>query len=602
VLLVPTDNEEDIARDEQHVRHLPGRELVKRVVPLFRPQAAALAIGLVLLAISVSAELAAPLVLRHLIDVDIAARSRSGILRSVQLFAGLFLLGTAANYLQVSVLTRMGLAIVTELKTTVFHHLMRLSMAYFDRNSPGRLMARVESDTERLQALFSEVAVAVLRTVILFVGALTVMFLSGWQVTLGILCVAMPFAIGAVRYFRWMRGYYRQLRAMAARINGFVAEYVGGIAIVQAFGYESEAERRMASLNDQKLRLERKTAMFENGFWGVLSAFEILAIIMLLYLGTGRLFGVTMTVGTVILFVEYTRRVFMPLAAFSEQLGFIQRAFAAADRVFAVLDTPSLTPDRPDAVASVPGNWREVAFENVSFVYDTGTRALDSVSFSIPRGQTVALVGTSGGGKSTITSLMLRFYEPTSGRITLDGVDIRQYRQRAWRSRLGLVLQDIHLFPGTVADNLRALGDGIADEALERAARTAGAVETIARLPRGYHELLSEGGANLSMGERQLLSFARALVNDPDLLILDEATSSVDPGTERRLQQTMERMRSGRTALIIAHRLATVMTADQILVVQGGHIVERGMHDELYASGGVYRDLFDLQFRQAASA
>jgi ABC-type multidrug transport system fused ATPase/permease subunit len=224
------------------------------------------------------------------------------------------------------------------------------------------------------------------------------------------------------------------------------------------------------------------------------------------------------------------------------------------------------------------------------------------VSFSVARGQTVALVGTSGGGKSTITSLMLRFYEPTSGRITLDGVDIRRYRQQAWRSRLGLVLQDIHLFPGTVADNLRALVDGIAQPALERAAETVRADAAIARLPRGYDELLAEGGANLSMGERQLLSFARALVNNPDLLILDEATSSIDPGTERRLQDTMEQMRSGRTALIVAHRLTTVMTADEILVVQGGRIVERGVHQELYANGGVYRDLVDLQFRPAATA
>jgi ABC-type multidrug transport system fused ATPase/permease subunit len=214
----------------------------------------------------------------------------------------------------------------------------------------------------------------------------------------------------------------------------------------------------------------------------------------------------------------------------------------------------------------------------------------------------MALVGLSGGGKSTITSLLLRFYEATDGRVTLDGVDIRAYRQNAWRRRIGLVQQDIHLFPGTVADNLRALVDEIGQEALERAARTVGADQVIARLPLGYDEPLTEGGTNLSMGERQLLSFARALVNDPDLLILDEATSSVDPGTERRLQQSMNRMLAGRTALVIAHRLATVVAADRILVVHGGRIVEAGTHSELYARRGVYRDLFDLQFPEAASA
>jgi ABC-type multidrug transport system fused ATPase/permease subunit len=359
----------------------------------------------------------------------------------------------------------------------------------------------------------------------------------------------MAVAIAAVHYFRRMRGMYRRVRAMVARISGFISEYMLGVPILQVFGYEAEAGRRLALLNENKLRTERTTAFFENAFWGLLAAAEVGTIILLLYLGSGRLSGVTMSVGTLILFAEYTRRVFWPLAVFSEQIGFIQRAFAAADRVFGVLDTPARVADVDDAVAMVPDDWREIAFDEVSFTYEGGTRALDRVSFGITRGETVALVGLSGGGKSTIANLLLRFYEATEGRITLDGVDIRVYRQNAWRARLGLVQQDIHLFPGTVADNLRALVDEIDQNALERAARTVGADRVIARLPLGYDEPLTEGGANLSMGERQLLSFARALVRDPDLLILDEATSSVDPGTERRLQQSMQQMLAGRTAL-----------------------------------------------------
>jgi ABC-type multidrug transport system fused ATPase/permease subunit len=389
---------------------------------------------------------------------------------------------------------------------------------------------------------------------------------------------------------------------MFARISGFVSEYTLGVPILQIYGYEPEASRRLAGLNDDKMNVERTMVLYENGFWGVLGAIEIGAIILLLYLGSGWLTGVTMTVGTLILFVEYTRRVFGPLVMFSEQIGFIQRAFASADRVFGVLDTASGTPDRDDAASVIPDDWREVAFDDVSFVYEGGTRALDHVSFRIRRGETVALVGLSGGGKSTITNLLLRFYEPSDGRVTLDDVDIRGYRQNAWRARIGLVQQDIHLFPGTVADNLRALVDHVGLDAVDRAARTVGADGVIARLPLGYDEPLSEGGANLSMGERQILSFARALVNNPDLLILDEATSSVDPGTERRLQQSVQQMLAGRTALVIAHRLATVVTADRILVVHGGRIVEEGAHADLYEQRGVYRDLFDLQFRKAATA
>ena len=594
-------SDDELQEDERRVRHLPFRELVRRVLPLFRPHVGALVAGFALLAISVGAELAGPLVLRHLIDVDIAGRSRAGILRSVLIYAALFLAGTAANYAQVAMLTRMGLGIVTDLKESIFHHLMGLSMAYFDHNTPGRLMSRVESDSERLQALFSDVAVAVVRTTILLGGALTVMAISSWQVTLAIVAFALPIAIGAVFYFRWLRAAYRRIRALVARMTGFVSEYTVGVPILQMYGYEAEALRRMDAISDEKRLLEGRTATLENVFWGGLSAVEVLAIILLLYLGSGRWFGVTMTVGTLILFVEYTRRVFAPLAIFSEQLGFIQRAFASADRLFAVLDTPSRTPDRADAATVLPENWREIAFDDVSFVYDGGTRALDHVSFTIRRGETVALVGLSGGGKSTVTSLLMRFYEPSEGCIALDGVDIRAFGQKAWRARIGLVLQDIHLFPGTVADNLRALEDGPDQAALERAARRVGADQIIDRLPRGYDELLAEGGSNLSMGERQILSFARALVHDPDLLVLDEATSSVDPGTERKLQDSMRRMLSGRTALVIAHRLATVVSADRIIVMHKGRIVEEGAHKELYARGGVYRDLFDLQFQHAAA-
>ena len=576
--------------------------MVRRVLPFFRPHVATLAAGLALLVVSVAAELSGPLVLRHLIDTDIATRSRDAVLRSAEIYAALFVVGTVANYTQVVMLTAMGLAIVTRLKEMTFAHLMGLSIAYFDANPPGRLMARVESDTERLQALFSDVAIAVLRTIVLLGGALTVMFASSWQVTLGIVCCAAPLAVGTVYYFRWMRGYYRRIRTMVARISGFVSEYVLGVPILQVYGYEAEARTRLATLNEDKLRVEGTAALFENGFWGVLGAVEVMAVILVLYLGSGRLSGVTMTVGTLILFAEYTRRVFWPLAMFSEQLGFIQRAFASADRVFGVLDTPSRTPDRDDAADVVPDDWREIAFDNVSFVYDGGTRALDHVSFRIGRGETVALVGLSGGGKSTITNLLLRFYEPTEGRITLDSVDIRAYRQKAWRACIGLVQQDIHLFPGTVADNLRALVDEIDQDALARAAATVGADQVIARLPLEYDEPLTEGGANLSMGERQLLSFARAVVHDPDVLILDEATSSVDPGTERRLQASMAHMLSGRTALVIAHRLATVVAANRIIVVHGGRIVQSGTHDDLYAQPGVYRDLFDLQFQRAQPA
>ncbi|MBD3161020.1 MAG: ATP-binding cassette domain-containing protein [Candidatus Eisenbacteria bacterium] len=588
--------------DEQSIRHLPFREMVGRVVPLFRPHLRLLVPGFLLLLVTVGAELAGPIVLRRIIDQSIPEGSARGIVRHALLYAGLFVVGTTAGYFQVVLLTKMGLRIVRRLKQSLFDHLLGLSLAYFDRNPPGRLLARVESDTERLQALFSEVALAVLRTMILVLGTLVVMLLASWQVTVALLCLALPIIVGTIFYFRWMRGLFRRVRAYYARISTFVSEYVQGVPILQVFGYERRAAARLARLNDDKLHLERNTTALEYGFWGLLTTVEVFAVMLILTIGSGRLFDATITVGTVVLFVDYTRRIFWPLAMFSEQVSFIQRAFASADRVFAILDTPSRTPDAPDARETVDPDWRELAFEDVSFVYDGGTRALDRVSFRIRRGEKVALVGLSGGGKTTITSLLLRYYEPTEGRIALDGDDIRSFRQRAWREKLGLVLQEIHLFPGTVRDNLRALVDDVPQEALERAVRIVGAEEVIARLPDGYDQELTEGGTNLSMGERQLLSFARAIVRDPDLLVLDEATSAVDPATERRLQDAVDRLLAGRTSLVIAHRLATIVSADRILVVHKGRLVEEGTHRDLYERGGIYRDLFDLQFKSGAVA
>jgi len=582
--------------DEPQARRLPFGQMVRRVAPMFRPHLGALAVGVLLLLVSVACQLAGPLVLLRLIDVHVVESSRSGVVWSALTYAALYIVAAAATYLQVVVLTKMGLSIVADLKRTVFGHLLRLSLAYFDKNTPGTLLARVESDCERLQALFSEVSIAVFRTFLLIAGMLVVMLVANWRATLAVLALAVPLVIVTIYFFRWMRGLYQRVRHLYARISGFVTEYVQGVPILQTFGYERRATERLAALNQDKLVADRRASLLEYGFWGFLSAMEVAAVMVILYAGSGRSFGVAMTGGTFVLFLEYTRQAFWPLAIFAEQIGFIQRAFASADRVFGVLDTPSRTPDRKGASEAVPDDWRELTFENLTLVYDGGTKALDDVSFSIRRGERVALVGLSGGGKTTLTNLLLRYYEPTEGRIAVDGTDIRDFTQRAWREKIGLVLQDIHLFPGTVGDNLRALVDEIGQENLDRAVEIVGAEGVIAGLPKGYDEILAEGGGNLSMGERQLLSFARAVVRDPDLLVLDEATSSVDPGTERRLQASIDRLLAGRTSLIIAHRLATIVNADRILVVHQGRIAEAGTHAELYAQEGIYRDLFDLQF------
>ncbi|MBD3336668.1 MAG: ATP-binding cassette domain-containing protein, partial [Candidatus Eisenbacteria bacterium] len=498
------------------------------------------------------------------------------------------------------IMAKVGLRIVTGLRQQVFAHLLTLSMAHFDKNPPGRLMARVESDVERLLVLFSEVSVALMRNGILLVSTFVAMMIADVTVALTVLALMVPMIVGTYFFLRYIRNGFRTVRRLYAKISEFLTEYVQGIPILQIYGYTEKAQLDLMRHNQDKYTKEVRLAFVEYGFWGLFASMEIVAVMLIIFVSAPKVLGATMTVGTLVLFIEFTRRLFWPLLMFSEQLNFIQRAFASADRVLEVLDTPSRTPDRPGARETVPQTWREIAFEDVEFTYDGGARALDRVSFRVRRGEKVALVGLSGGGKTTVTNLLLRYYEPNAGRITLDGVDIRDYSQKAWRRNIGLVLQDIHLFPGTLGDNLRVLRDEIPQDALDRAVRVVHAEEMLRRLPLEYDTVLSEGGGNLSMGERQLLCFARAVVEDPDVLILDEATSSVDPVTEQRIQDSLDRLMKGRTSLIVAHRLATITKADRILVLHQGRLVEEGTHMELYRREGIYRDLFDLQFAAQA--
>jgi ATP-binding cassette subfamily B protein len=587
------DNEPD---EESATRNLGFRDMLRRVVPLFRPHRGRILVAALLLIGAVASELSGPLIVRHLLDKDIPAGDANGVLWRAITYVLLFAAGMGLSYIQVILLWRVGLQIVTGLRQQVFAHLLTLSLAYFDKNPPGRLMARVESDVEKMMMLFSDVALALLRNVILFAGTFSVMMVTNARVTLALLALMTPLVLGTYLFLKYIRRTSRVVRKLYARISTFLVEYVQGIPILQIFGYTEQARFDLARLNRDKYGREVRLFMVEYTFWAAFASAEVAAVMVIIYVGAPQIFQAAMTVGTLVLFIEYTRRLFWPLIMFSEQLDFIQRAFASADRVFSVLDTPSRTPDRADAIGVVPEPWREIAFEDVSFVYDGGARALDRVNFRIRRGEKVALVGLSGGGKTTVTNLLLRFYEPTSGRVTLDGVDIRDYRQQAWRGKIGLVLQDIHLFPGTLGENLKVLRDHIPDEALDRALQVVQAQEMLSHMPKGYATELSEGGGNLSMGERQLLCFARAVVEDPDILILDEATSAVDPITESRLQRALDALLQGRTSIIVAHRLATVMSADRILVMHQARLAEEGTHNELYERGGIYRDLFDLQF------
>lgn len=586
---------EDDFQDDEEPRKLPLRELYRGMRPLAAPHVPAFALAAALLLVAVGGELCGPLILRRIIDVAIPAGSVSQTVLLALLFAAVFGVTMALSYMQVMVATKLGLAIVRDLKEKVFAHMLTLSQSFFDAFPSGKLMARVESDSERVRMLFSEVGMAILRSISMMVGTLTIMAVTDLKITLSVLALVAPIALLIVPVLKYMRKLWGKVRASYSRIAGLVSEYVRSVPVLQVFAAEKVARDRLSGEGRRFLRLEVRASLWEYGFWGFLGSCELAAVAIILSAGRGGVVAGAITVGTVVLFVEYTRRLFAPIVQFSETLSQIQRALASSDRIFGILNTRTLTPDGDLGEEDFPQDWKEIRFENVWFRYGEEW-ALRGVSFTVSRGAVIALVGASGGGKSTIVSLLMRFYEPQEGRITIDGNDIRSFRLDVWRRRLGLVLQNVSLFSGTLGENITVFDPSYGEAEQEEALRTVEADDLMDRDLEGLAAEISEGGLNLSMGERQLVSFARAVLRKPDILVLDEATSSVDPGTERRIQKALGSMLKGRTALIVAHRLSTILGADTILVISGGGIVEQGSHSELLEQDGIYAGLFRLQF------
>jgi ABC-type multidrug transport system fused ATPase/permease subunit len=583
---------ENIEEDDQP--RINARSTLRRLLPWVRPHWRVFAAAAVTVSIITACELAGPWLLGRIIDVAISHGTDTEILTLAGGYFLTFVVAASTGYLQMLMLTRMGLSVITAIKQRVFAHLLSLSTTFHDKNPVGKLISRTESDAEQIKELFSRVAVNLGASFIKFVAILTVMML--WDPRLGIvLLLLVPvMAVATFWFLKTIKKIYRQSRMKYAELAGMVTEYVQGVPVVQQFNQKERAVRLLDEKNQAKFRVDMRAWYLDYSFWGCFIFAEAIAAVLVLRFGTSEVVAGAIEVGVVVTFLEYTRRVFEPIVVLGEQLNQVQRATASADRVFDLLDTPPDVADAPGALEKLHLK-REFRLENVSFSYDGAKNVLEGITFTVARGEKIALVGPSGGGKTTLVGLICRFLDPTKGAVLVDGVDIRKYTQKAWRDRIGLVLQEIYMFPGTVLDNLRVLDRSIPEEQVRKAAAAVTADRFIGTIPGGYQANLAERGSNLSLGERQILSFARALTADPELLVLDEATSSVDSETEMRIQQSLDRLLAGRTAVIVAHRLSTIRSADRILVVKGGRIVEEGPHDELYAAGGLYRELYDLQ-------
>jgi ATP-binding cassette subfamily B protein len=497
-----------------------------------------------------------------------------------------------------------GQQAIFDLRVKVYRHIQKQALSFFDRTPVGRLITRATSDVEALSDVLSAGLVVILGDLFRIAFILYFMFSLNWVLALAVLGV-MPIMVYVTFLFRVkVRDQYRETRKQVARLNSFLQEHVSGMSIVQVFSREKEEMRRFSDINDDHRAAQVKTIFYFALFWPAVDIVGSIALGLIIWFGGLHAMTGTLTLGVLIAFIQYTRQFFEPIRNLSDQYNTLQSAMAGAERIFGLLDedTSIKESDTPVEVGHLSGR---IEFRNVWFTYDRVRRddqepnwILRDVSFTVEPGDKVAIVGATGAGKTTIINTLLRFYEIDRGQILIDGTDIREMRLADLRGHVGLVLQDVFLFSGSVERNLTLENPDISREEIERASQLVGADTFIRRLPAAYEQDVRERGASLSYGQRQLLSFVRALVYDPEILVLDEATSSVDTETEHLIEQALEALMEGRTSLVIAHRLSTIQHSDKIIVMHRGKIWEQGTHQELLALGGLYRKLYELQYKE----
>jgi ABC-type multidrug transport system fused ATPase/permease subunit len=571
-----------------------GGTYIRRLWPFFRRYLGRVIAAGSLLLVSTGLGLLGPVLLKRAIDVNIGQKDLRGLAITSLLYLGIQLFMLISGYYQQVWLALVGERGAADLKQALFRHVLDLPMSFFDKTPAGKLISRVESDTEALKMLFTRTSVVLLQSVLMLLGMSIIMGVASLRLFLLVLVLLPPFVVAFWVFQKKVRPVYIQVRRTVAETNNLVSEVLKSLPVIQVFCQQRRFAQRMDDLNRLKYKGELKATILWHAVWMLVDFGEVLG--MGLVLGVGGVWALKgqLTIGTLFLFVSYITRLFGPLRAISDQINVMQRAFASAERTFQVLDQ---APEPAGIAVAEPFRLKEaITCENLNFAYDGENLVLKDVSLVVRKGEKVALVGETGGGKTSIVNLLMKFYRAQSGEVRCDAEDLATMDKHRLRSAVGFVPQEVVMFPGSVLDNLRLFDDTIPREQVIEAARRARIHDAITGFPQGYDTVLTEGGANFSLGERQLLAFARALVRDPEILILDEATSSVDPHTEHLIQEGLEELLKGRTAVIVAHRLATIRMADRVLVVHKGRIAEQGTHEELLAREGIYSRLYRLQY------
>ena len=567
--------------------------LMKRLLTYGKPYALPLLAGVFLLLIVAGLELVGPILTKEAVDKYIPARDLSGLLRILILY-GLVLTGLfAGRFLQIYLTNWVGQKIMADLRSQIFDKLSQLSISYFDRNPVGRIMTRISSDVEVINQMFTQGVVSIFGDVFMLVGIIIAMLVLNWKLALVTFAV-LPFLFWVAFLFKIkVRDAFREMRRRLARVNAYLQENIVGMRIVQLFRRERLNLERFQDLNRSLMESHLKTVFYFSLFYPAVELLSSVAIALILWSGGSMILKNALTLGALIAFLQYAERFYMPVRDLAEKYNILQSSMASSERLFQLLDEEPEVKD-PLSPVQLPLRLDSIEFRDVSFAYCARDWVLRHVSFCVNPGETVAIVGHTGAGKSTLVNLLSRFYDVQEGQILINGKDIRELHQCDLRSKMAVVQQDVFIFARPVEENIR-LGSPISREKVIAAAQAVSADRFIEKLPGGYNEKLEERGATLSAGERQLLAFARALVHDPPILILDEATSAVDTETEQLIQQAIARLLEGRTAIVIAHRLSTIQRADRIIVLHDGEVRETGTHQELLRQRGLYYKLYQLQ-------
>jgi ATP-binding cassette subfamily B protein len=587
--------------DEEILGRAYDGRLMKRLLTYLRPYRLYVVLGIIMSVAVSFMEAVRPWFTKHAVDVNIAQHDSKGLLVTALLFLGVIVLRGAIQFANAYLTQWVGQRTIFDLRMQVFSHLQHRGLRFYDRNPIGRLITRVTNDVEVLNEMFSSGIVMVFSDVFTIIGILYFMFSMSWQLALISLSV-LPFLFWATFLFRKKaREAYRDVRIQLARINTFMQEHITGMTVDQIFSREKRTYGTFSGINGMHRDANIKSILYYALFYPGVELIGALAVGLIIWYAGGSALDGAITLGTVMAFLQFNEMFWRPIRDLSEKYNIMQTAMASSERLFKLLDDQTVVPEPAEPVP-FPAMKGAVEFRNVSFAYGSEDWVLKNISFSIKEGETVALVGHTGAGKTSIISLLSRFYEFQKGEILIDGVDIRRLRSTDLRKHMAVVLQEVFLFSGDIKSNI-SLGSGeIPLDRVKAAARIVGANRFIEAMPGKYDEEVKERGATLSVGQKQLISFARALAFNPRILILDEATSSVDTETELLIQQAIRKLLQGRTSIVIAHRLSTIQRANKIIVMHKGEIREMGTHQELLALGGIYYKLYQLQYKEQERA